>query len=48
LARRGDLKKFESNEEAEARAERVRADLEILGLEGWCKRYDVPLAFAAA
>lgn len=42
------LEKFESNEEAEARAERVQADLDILGLEGWCKKYDVPLAFARA
>jgi hypothetical protein len=42
------LGQFESNEEAEARAERVQADLDILGLEGWCKRYNVPLAFARA
>jgi hypothetical protein len=42
------LEKFESNEEADARAQRVQADLEILGLESWCERYDVPLKFAKA
>jgi len=42
------LEKCESNEEAEARAERVQADLDILGLESWCKKYDVPVAFAKA
>jgi hypothetical protein len=39
------LEKFDSNEEADARAERIRVDLEILGLEAWCERYDVPLEF---
>jgi hypothetical protein len=42
------LEKLESNDEAEVRAERVQADLEILGLEAWCEKYDVPLAFARA
>ena len=42
------LEKFDSNEEADARAERVQADLEILGLESWCKKYNVPLEFAKA
>ena len=42
------LEKLESNEEAEARADRLQADLDILGLESWCRRYDVPLAFARA
>jgi hypothetical protein len=44
LNKRGErrqLEKFDSNEEADARAIRIRADLEILGLEGWCERYDV-------
>jgi hypothetical protein len=40
------LLKLESNEEAEASAQRVQADLEILGLERWCEKYDVPLEFA--
>ena len=42
------LEKFESNEEADARAQRINADLETLGLEAWCRRYDVPLEFANA
>jgi hypothetical protein len=46
--RRGEqrrLEKFDSNEKADARAERIRVDLQILGLEAWCERYDVPLEF---
>jgi hypothetical protein len=40
--------KLDSNEEAEAQAERVQADLEILGLTQWCEKYDVPSGFVSA
>src|SRR5580658_4437472 len=37
------LLKYESNDEAEQAVERVRADLDILGIRQWCDKYDVPL-----
>jgi hypothetical protein len=40
--------KLDSNEEAQAQAERVQADLEILGLTRWCEKYDVPSGFVSA
>lgn len=41
------LLKLESNEEARAQAERVQADLQILGLTQWCEKYDVPREFVS-
>lgn len=40
--------KLDSNEEARTQAERVQAELEILGLTKWCEKYDVPKKFVSA
>jgi hypothetical protein len=48
LGRERRVLKLESNDEADASAQRVKAELEILGLERWCEKYDVPLKFAEA
>jgi hypothetical protein len=40
------IKKLKSNDEAVAQAERVQAELDILGLSQWCQKYDVPIAWA--
>jgi hypothetical protein len=39
------LVEFQSKKEATAQVERVRTDLQSLGLRRWCEKYDVPWIF---
>jgi hypothetical protein len=40
------LGRLQSNEEAVAQADRVRTELDILGIAQWCEKYNIPLKWA--
>jgi len=40
------LGKLQSNEEAVAQADRIRTELDILGIAQWCEKYNIPLKWA--
>jgi hypothetical protein len=48
LGQERQLLECETTKKATAEVERVRADLEILGLRIWCEKYGVPPSFVTA
>jgi hypothetical protein len=48
LGHERQLLECETKKKAAAEFERIRADLEILGLRDWCERYGVPWSFVTS